>query len=544
MCEVTLEVLLPQLAAVQVDEMVAGEGLIRVAARTREEPVACPDCGQVSDWEHSRYLRHVADEAIGGRPLRIDLSVRRLYCENPACPRRTFAEQVEGLTVRYQRRTPALQGVVNAVAIALAGKAGARLLTHLHQTLSWATLLNCLMALPDPAAPTPSVLAVDDFALRKGTSYGTLLVDAETRLPIELWNTRDAAPLTNWLAAHPGIEVVCRDGSLTFASAIGAGAPKALQVSDRFHLWQGLGRKVAEVVSAHRADLVPPQAADTSAPDPEPVAAQKARHHYNAVHALLEQGVTLREIARRLPLDRNRVRRYARAASWQETVPTWPRHPGIIAPYRGYLRQRWEEGEHSPTALHREITERGFTGCYNTVMYYCRTLRDDVEASRGAPQQALSPRQAARLMLTRPDHLHEDGRLALKDLLTRCPALATVHDRVRAFGEMLTTGSADRLEQWIEDVKGDGIGPMTTYATGVTSDFYAVHAGILLPHNSGVIEGRVTDLKLIKRQMGGRAGISLLRKRVILVAHSRRTRTTDTTVADDIWTINAHQNLG
>ena len=102
-----------------------------------------------------------------------------------------------------------------------------------------------------------------------------------------------------------------------------------------------------------------------------------------------------------------------------------------------------------------------------------------------------------------------------------------------------------RLEQWIEDVKADGIGPMTTYATGVTSDFYAVHAGILLARNSGVIEGRVTDLKLIKRQIGRCAGILLLRKRVILVANSRRTSTTtDTTVEDDIWTITAHQNLG
>ena len=400
MSEVELELLLPQLGAVEVEEVRAVTGVIRISARTRDVPVACPGCGSPSDWEHSRYVRHVADEAVGSRPMVIDLSVRRLYCENPRCPKSTFAEQVDGLTVRYQRRSPALQAVVTAVAVALAGKAGARLLLHLHQVLSWATLLTVVMAVPDPPRATPKVLAVDDFAFRRGSSYGTLLVDAETRVPIELWDTREARPLAAWLAAHPGIEVVCRDGSVVYRSAISTGAPHAVQVSDRFHLWQGLGRKVVEAVAAHRSSLTPPPADDTPAPVPDTVAAQRARHNHGAVHALLRQGVALRVIARQLPLDRNAVRRYARAATWQETVPTWPKHPGIIAPYHDYLQQRWNEGEHSPTALHREITTRGFTGSSNTVMYHCHTLHDAHESDRSAPQQALSTRQAA--------HCHEE----------------------------------------------------------------------------------------------------------------------------------------
>jgi hypothetical protein len=124
--------------------------------------------------------------------------------------------------------------------------------------------------------------------------------------------------------------------------------------------------------------------------------------------------VALRVIARRLPLDRNAVRRYARAATWQETVPSRPRHPGIIAPYHEYLQRRWDEGAHSPMAPYREITARGFTGCYNTVMYHCRTLPDASESSRAALQQALSTRQAARWMLTHPENLREEDRIILK----------------------------------------------------------------------------------------------------------------------------------
>ncbi|WP_416219972.1 transposase family protein [Frankia sp. Cas4] len=109
MCDIDLAALLPQLAAVRVDAVEPGTGVVRITARSREGvAVACPACGWSSAWVHSRYVRHVADEAVGGRPVLIDLSVRRLYCENPACPKTTFVEQVTGLTARYQRRTPAL----------------------------------------------------------------------------------------------------------------------------------------------------------------------------------------------------------------------------------------------------------------------------------------------------------------------------------------------------------------------------------------------------------------------------------------------------
>lgn len=112
----------------------------------------------MSDWVHSRYVRHLADTALGGRPVRIDLSVRRLYCENPACMKVTFAEQVDGLTVRYQRRTPLLQHLVEILGIVLAGRGGARLLSILNTALSRTSVLFHLMRVPLPPAITPRVL--------------------------------------------------------------------------------------------------------------------------------------------------------------------------------------------------------------------------------------------------------------------------------------------------------------------------------------------------------------------------------------------------
>lgn len=122
MCDLeTLLLLLPQLAAVDVISVAVVDGTLAITAATHAVPARCTGCGWFSARMHSTYERRVADEAVGGRPVRIDLTVRRLYCENADCLKTTFAEQAPGLTCRYQRRTPALQNVVDVVALALAG---------------------------------------------------------------------------------------------------------------------------------------------------------------------------------------------------------------------------------------------------------------------------------------------------------------------------------------------------------------------------------------------------------------------------------------
>ncbi|MGW3985125.1 transposase family protein [Streptomyces mirabilis] len=208
-------------------------GVVRIAACTRELTVACPDCGRGSARVHSRYDRTLADVAAGGRPVLIGLPVRRLFCDSLGCGRRTFAEQVEGLTVRHQRRSALLQHLVEMAGVLLAGRGGARLLQILKMPLSRTSVLFHVMRLPLPPTATPRVLGVDDFALYTDV-YGTLLVDADTRLPTELWAWRDAEQLASWLRTHPGVEVVCRDGSLVYRQGITDGAPDAVQVSDRF----------------------------------------------------------------------------------------------------------------------------------------------------------------------------------------------------------------------------------------------------------------------------------------------------------------------
>jgi hypothetical protein len=328
---VDLGFLLPHLAGVIVEGVAVAAGLLLVTARTRGPKAACPKCGTVSRRVHSRYSRRLADAAIGGRRMVIRLAVRRFFCAAPGCKRKTFAEQVEGLTARYARKTPLLAGVLGSITVALAGRAGSRLAAGLGVPASKQVMLRLVMAIPDPAAPAPRVLGVDDFAIRRGQVYGTLIIDCETGAPLDMLEGRDAQPLADWLAAHPGVEVICRDRSGSYADGArrGTGCGPGRRP---FHLWQNLAKAVEKCVAAHRGCLAepgPPPAGDDAGPaeaepadagplDPTGKFAERAKRNHALVHGLRAEGRGLREIARHLGWGLHTVQRYDRAATWQE----------------------------------------------------------------------------------------------------------------------------------------------------------------------------------------------------------------------------------
>ncbi|MFE2687108.1 ISL3 family transposase [Streptomyces mirabilis] len=235
------ELLFPSIDDVAVLSVDVNIAIVRVGVQCTAAGASCPGCGTWSCRVHGSYLRFPADVPSAGRSVVLQLRVRRFTCRNAECGRHTFVEQIPGLTRKHGQRTERLRSALAAIGLALAGRAGARLAHVVGVPISRSTVLRLVDALPEPEVPAPRVVGVDEYATRKGRNYGTVLVDVETRRPVDLLPDRDSSSLAAWLAERPGIEVVCRDRASFFAEGATAGAPQAVQVADR---WQCAMRRL------------------------------------------------------------------------------------------------------------------------------------------------------------------------------------------------------------------------------------------------------------------------------------------------------------
>ncbi|WP_406278233.1 ISL3 family transposase [Streptomyces sp. NBC_00191] len=373
---------------VDVEAVTAAFGIVEVVAKGRVAGAECSDCGRFSSRVHDRYQRRLKDLPLAEQGFVIRLTVRRFICGAADCPRRTFAEPFSPLATPYARFTTRLNHALERVGLALAGRAGARLDAHLGFGAGRMTLIGRVMALPDPQFSTPRVLGVDDFAIRRSQTYSTVLTSVEDHRVVDVLPTREAEPLAAWLIRHPRVEVICRDRAGAYAEGARRGAPDALQVADRFHLWQGLGRAVETCVAAHRDCLRSPSPSgtlpETICPEPdlpqgdsEPLGrrAERKKAAHALVHELLAQGHSRRAIARHLGWGLNTVLRYATAARWQDTIRENRPRPSRLDPYKPHLEHRFAEGCTSVTDLHRELLADNAPVTYQMVRAHIATLR-------------------------------------------------------------------------------------------------------------------------------------------------------------------------
>lgn len=354
-------------------------GTLVVTVRTLDVEACCPDCGCGSKRVQSRYRRTLTDLPCHGVPVRLQVQVRRFRCEQPACQRSIFTERLPALAPPHARRTRRLSAALTRVGAALGGEAAARLLLTLGFKSSADTLLRLVHHAEVDPAPAPRVVGVDDWAIRRGHTYGTILVDLERRAPIDLLPDRTADTLARWLKERRGIALVARDRAETYAQGIQEGAPHAVQVADRWHLLKNLGEVLERLLQRHRGALeraatlasttTAASAFASSAPSPhadgaavvhdsaedagassspaEPPRAATSRTKrqrlYEQVHALHAQGFSINATSQRAGLSRQTVRKYLRAdrcperAQRRTKIGTWTKHDS-------FLRTRWNEG--------------------------------------------------------------------------------------------------------------------------------------------------------------------------------------------------------
>jgi transposase len=518
-----VERLLPHLSGLSIESVEQRDGVVVLSGRGRAATARCGRCRQRSGRVHGRYQRRLRDVAIAGMALLLQVQIRRFRCDNTGCPARTFAEQIDGVTAPHARLTAGLRGMLTQIGLALAGRAGSRLASVIGMAAGRDTLLRLVKALPDPPRTPITVLGVDDFAFRRGRHYGTVLIDMASHRPVDIFDGRDGDSLADWLRRHPTVDVICRDRAGGYGEGARLGAPQAVQVADRFHLWQNLGQSVEKTVNQFRSRLVAPALppADDAMPAevqplPELKIVARLREHHAAVHELAAQGWNKSMIGRKLGLHHATVRKYLNAATAADLTAVTEQRAHLVDDHVAYLHQRWNEGERNATQLFREIKQRGYPGGELAVQRYLRRFR----RGRGhAPQPGPKPpsvRQVTSWIMTHPDRLEPDDASKLRDVRCRDRDLNRLVKHVRAFAVMMTGRHGDRLEEWITAVEHDTLTPLAGFARNLRRDLDAVRNGLTLPHSSGPVEGNINRLKMIKRQMFGRAGLDLLRKRVLL----------------------------
>src|SRR6266567_9089365 len=400
------------LSALVIEDVEDAGDLIVVRARTRDAPAPCPDCGTQTARVHGYYDRTAADVPVDDRRVIVKVRVRRMRCPVLGCRRQTFREQVPGVLERYQRRTARLTGQVSATVRELAGRAGSRLLAVLGIGISRHTAIRTLMRIAFPALDVPRVLGIDDFALRKGLVYATILIDAETGRRVDVLEGRTGDVVEGWLRAHPGAEVVCRDGSGAYGEAVKSALPDAVQCGDRWHLWHLLAEAAAKEVAAHSACWA------EAAPLPMGKRAETTLERWHQVHGLRSQGVGLLDCSRRLGLSLNTVKRYDRAGQPERLQRAPQYRPGLVDPYRDYLRKRRAEEPGVPVQrLLREIREQGYPGSSNLLVRYINQGRLDTERPH------IAPRKATQILLTNPDNLPGGQRETAGRLSAACPEM-------------------------------------------------------------------------------------------------------------------------
>jgi transposase len=453
----------------------------------------------------------------------------------------------------------------------LSAKTAARLLKKLRMGVSADTLLRLLkQEVPRPVT-APRAIGVDDFAFRRGRSYGTLLIDLETHRPIDLLPDRSGDTLKTWLVEHPGVEIISRDRSTEYIRGATKGAPQALQVADRWHILKNLREALERVLNRVHSKLVSVQKATYKIQEADgqtkrwrtrqqaqesKIARLKRQRRYEEVVGLYKTGHSILEIAEELGMSRGTVGNFVHAGAFPERANIL-RTKSLLEPYLAYLESQWAAGKHNAKQLWREISEQGYAGGYKVVGRWAALKRERPgrllsarEKAQVASQQAeLKALEAERELVfeiaVEPVEEKEYTNIPLKPLaathhlvwlllrdkdtlnveeqevlafICQEPDLERAYQLGQLFRKMVQERRGAELESWISACLNSGIRELINFAGGLQSEFSSIRAALTLSYSNGPTEGQVNRLKLIKRSLYGKGSFEILRRRVLQAA--------------------------
>lgn len=497
-----------------------GPDKIVAVARSPSRTSSCPSCGCASARVHSRYQRSLTDLPAHGRTVEIKLLVRRFRCARSICPQKIFAERLDAsIAMPFARRTARMDSVVHRLGLALGGRPGHSLAERLAIPVSKDTLLRTVRRRAARPLWLLRAVGIDDWAWRRGFRYGTVVCDLERRHIVALLPDRQSETAIAWLRDHPGIEFVARDRGASYGEAASKGAPQAIQVADRWHLIENASAAFLGAVRQHMRtirEVLASNALDpsvlTSAERRQWDGFQRRKETTDAVLALTRTGTPIKAVVRQLGLARMTVRRIVRGGG----IDMFRTRFSTLDPHLATLDADWRAGGRNGAELWRRLRDQGFTGSRRVVAEWATRRRlDETAGIEKRPRKPLSARQIARFLTISRDQIPREQAFSMAKIEQGVPALIAARDLVDQFHSIIRNRRLEELDPWIAAAKSTAL---SSFATGIASDRDAVSAALVHPWSNGQTEGQITKLKLVKRQMYGRAKLDLLEARVISAA--------------------------
>jgi len=496
----------------------------------------CPYCGAINEKVHSYYMRRLVDLSIMGKPVELCLYVRKFFCTNSDCDKKTFAEQPGNEVFRYRRRTRRCELQVLHHGLVLSSSKSAELLNSLGIEISDSTVLRDIHRVDIPNNPSVSEIGVDDWAFRKGVTYGSIIVDLKTHNVIDLLGDRKQNSFKEWLYNHPEVKLVSRDRSTEYSSAISSVNKNIIEVADRFHLVKNMSDCISKLISENyhdyrelvRSTKTPSEVAETTESLPNDFSCQQIKKEdirmvmFKEVKELQAIGLKETRIAKTLGIARQTAKKYM---NYQTLPSRKSKVRNQYYKYDDYVETEYQNKK-SLKLIFKEIKEQGFKGARTPFYDHYKYLTSKEKQPNAykktkvidTREPILPIRQIAHIVdkcIRNPDYLSIEENNLIKKLFN-LKWFKTIYFAATSFYELFKNYNIKDLEEWIQKYEKTVVGKLKTFVSGIKRDINAVKNTIILPVSNGVVEGFVNKLKMVKRTLFGRAKLSLLKKKMVL----------------------------
>lgn len=516
------------------------EGQLTIEASSCQSASICPSCGCLGQRRHSRYIRIFCDLPTSGYSVKVLMLSGKYFCDNPDCTQKVFTERFTKEIYPYHRRFNRCAELLRSLALELGGNKGSAISRLANLPVSPSTILRIIKRQDLHVAQiTSGIIGIDDWAFKKGKTYGTIIVDLYQNKVVDLLPDRECATICQWLRDHQEVAVISRDRGGPYSKGGREGAPQAIQVADRFHLLMNLGEATKKMFQSMGKELTKSFAlynlsnAGTNILPASTIIDLKeqevATTHPSATNASLElqlrfnkvkdlkgQGYTIRAISRSVGITRATIRKYIR-------MDFLPKKKGSRSTnfdaYHAFLLQESNAGKLYKD-LHTDIVKLGFNGGYTQ---FCNNMNTLLKSNKMTPashksdliiMKTWSAGTLSAMLQKDPGVLTTEDKKFMEQLCNKYPVVKETAQQVKQFKKLFQDKQEGSLQKWLDTIAESPSG-IKTFAKGIKSDFQAVNNAVISPYSNGQVEGQVNRLKNIKRRMYGRAGFELLRKMVI-----------------------------